>query len=325
MRVNVDGEAIGDPRFKRLGRYLKIDWREALGRCFCLWLVAYERRTAIFSMEDVDIIAERDGFAKAMLRAELATAEPGNDALHLAGVDKRIEFLQRQTELGRAGGLAKARRVASEGQANATANAKRTLKRPSSLPLTLAPDLPPDPALAPDQTLIRERDVGIPAPPPSAAPRVKAKSAKMTAEEQATVAIVMQRLSERSGISYRGSEKHALLIVRLLRQGLTEWDLRRVIGYCAVSLQWETKPEMRKYLRPETLFGPQTIEKYLDAARTWEPGPPPQNESHELLEGGSKQTQPTLTLVDSRPDPYATRDAATDAEREEEPPWMMTS
>lgn len=80
---------------------------------------------------------------------------------------------------------------------------------------------------------------------------------------------VLDKLSARNGVRYSGSAEHVRLIVAQFRNGLTEADLRKVIGYCADELEWQDKPGMAIYLRPETLFGPKTITKYLDPARAW--------------------------------------------------------
>jgi uncharacterized phage protein (TIGR02220 family) len=91
---------------------------------------------------------------------------------------------------------------------------------------------------------------------------------------------VLGKLSERSGVGYRGSDKHRGLILDRLRSGITERDLRAVIAYCAEEKGWQGDPKWAQFLRPETLFGPETIERYLDPARTWaakhypEPKPP---------------------------------------------------
>lgn len=80
---------------------------------------------------------------------------------------------------------------------------------------------------------------------------------------------VLKRLGERNGTNYTGTDKHVRLIANQLRAGVTELELRAVVGYCAVKLGWLEKPAMADYLRPETLFGPDTIQRYLDPARTW--------------------------------------------------------
>ncbi len=45
--------------------------------------------------------------------------------------------------------------------------------------------------------------------------------------------------------------------------------MRKVIGYCACELEWQDDPKMHQYLRPETLFGADSIHRYLDPARAW--------------------------------------------------------
>lgn len=97
----------------------------------------------------------------------------------------------------------------------------------------------------------------------------KRRPSDPTPAELASVRTVLDKLSTRNGVRYSGTGEHTRLIVSQLREGVTEMDLRAVIGYCAFELDWAEKPEMAKYLRPETLFGPKTIARYLDPARTW--------------------------------------------------------
>ena len=78
---------------------------------------------------------------------------------------------------------------------------------------------------------------------------------------------MLGKLTARNGIAYTGAPDHVRLISNRLRDGLSEVDLRSIIAYCAVELEWADQPEMAKYLRPETLFGPKTYTRYLDAAR----------------------------------------------------------
>jgi hypothetical protein len=100
VRVNVDESALTDPRFRRLARYLAIVLFEAIGRCVPVWMTAYNRRSAILTAEDVDIAADRDGFAAAMVRAELADQLEG-EQVRLRGVTERIQFLLKQVEKAR--------------------------------------------------------------------------------------------------------------------------------------------------------------------------------------------------------------------------------
>lgn len=120
--------------------------------------------------------------------------------------------------------------------------------------------------------------------------------------------IILDKLSEYSGVRYRGSAEHHRLIVARLRDGCTEMDLRKIALYCADKLGWETDPRMRSYLRPETLYGPQTHAKYLDAALAW----------HEEEAPKSKPIADTVSANDF--DPFN-----TGLDPEEEPPWMTTT
>lgn len=99
--------------------------------------------------------------------------------------------------------------------------------------------------------------------------RGKGKAASYTEPELASVAVVLGKLGARNGVQYQASKEHTRLIVARLRDGYTEMDLRKIIGYCATELEWATKDNMRAYLRPETLFGPETIARYIDPARSW--------------------------------------------------------
>jgi uncharacterized phage protein (TIGR02220 family) len=99
----------------------------------------------------------------------------------------------------------------------------------------------------------------------------KSKPSDATAPERASVRLLLDKLGSHTDTQYSGASEHTRLIVARLRDGITEWDLRCVIGYCAhpTGLGWTEKPELVQYLRPETLFGPRTISKYLDPARAW--------------------------------------------------------
>lgn len=115
--------------------------------------------------------------------------------------------------------------------------------------------------------------VSAPAAPPAPSrsgqgKRRKAKPSEHTPDELAIAGRVLGKITERTGVEYQGSREHLRLIVGRLRDGVDEWDLRAVVAYCWHDLDWSGKPEMRAYLRPETLFGPQTIERYLAPART---------------------------------------------------------
>lgn len=103
--------------------------------------------------------------------------------------------------------------------------------------------------------------------PPIASKRTtRAKPSDPTPTESASIATVLAKLSAASGVQLRGAQAHVRLILARLREGITELELRAVVAYCAD--EWRGDSKMAKYLRPETLFGPETIARYLDPART---------------------------------------------------------
>lgn len=109
--------------------------------------------------------------------------------------------------------------------------------------------------------------------PPKGGVRRPSRKAVHGAAGKAAAMVVLAKLSETTHIEYRGADKHVGLILARYSDGLDELDLRKVIAYVArpkpEGLGWAGDPNMQHYLRPETLFGPQTIERYLDAARSW--------------------------------------------------------
>lgn len=92
MRVNVDDKAHADPRFDRLGARLKMNRHEALGRCLRVWSFAYQARSPLMPVRDVDALSEVKGFAKAMIQVDLAEPKRG-EKVRLRGVEERIQFL----------------------------------------------------------------------------------------------------------------------------------------------------------------------------------------------------------------------------------------
>jgi uncharacterized phage protein (TIGR02220 family) len=323
MRVNVDSMAFSDPRFRRLGARLHCSWHEALGRCLPIWAAAYTARSPLMERDDIDAIAERPGFADALIASGLARLEELQ--VWVCGVFDRCQWLIDQDakrEMAMAAkrkkaGLPKVERPvgASRGTSRGMVPEQSSGMVPGDVPREGPYSPAPTPALTltpdPDPALDQNRDLS--ASQTSRGSRKRGKQTE-TPEELATVRMLLDKLSERSGVNYRGSVKHTSLIVARLRQGVSAWDMRRVIGYCAEKLEWQTKPNMQPYLRPETLFGPETIERYLDQARAWEPGPAPEEET--------AQSPPMLRLVDPV---EARRNAETLTGPEwEEPAWMTT-
>ena len=118
MRVNMDSSIATDPRFKLLASDLGISRNELVGALFYVWLACYERRSERLSKRLADASAEIDGFANALVEAELA--DDDGDAILVHGATERIQFLLSQAEKGRIGGQkGKGKRKVKSPKANA--------------------------------------------------------------------------------------------------------------------------------------------------------------------------------------------------------------
>jgi uncharacterized phage protein (TIGR02220 family) len=272
--MSIDDMVVRDPRITKLASLVGWSRRETVG-CLVLdvWPICYDQREHIIAADLINIAAGNDGFADAMVRAGLAEWVRGNRKVRIKGAQERIEYLERKREAGRVGGVnsGKSRRQNSSTDHDG-AQAPGNPPSPPSVPV---PPSAPSPVLVP----VQEKEQS--APPAAVLAGFKLEVDKQvrrrakerptaTAEESATVTRVLQKLGERTGCGYTGSRAHTDLIVARLRDGFTEEDLRRVIAYCAESLEWgEPGHKLNHCLRPETLFGPETIERYVYKAREY--------------------------------------------------------
>lgn len=167
-RVNVDDVAFMDRRFKLLGGRLAITWQEALGRCLPVWALCYHKRSAILAAGDIDALAERRGFAAAMLGVDLAAEDEGG--LYLRGVADRIDFLLIQDAKREKARQAKleAHGVASPRRPSRGTGRPHGDSPTAASPGTIPEEGPYSPDLDPDLDLDRDPSRAI---PPTAAPR----------------------------------------------------------------------------------------------------------------------------------------------------------
>ncbi len=282
-RMSIDDMFLRDPRVAQLASLCGWSVRETRGCLLDVWAICYDQMTPMLSVGLVNITAGNTAsgladFAKHLLESELATVHRSTK-LVICGVEDRIKYLIAKKESGRQGGLNSARTRGKDTKQNHV-SLQPVLKQPGSTPQALGNPVVPDvasvvvAASAPDGDVDPEQITTVVAPLALAAVGSKAKASKPKPGapndlEMASVREVLYRLEKQSGVAYRGADAHVKLIVGRLRGGCTETDLRAVIGYCATELKWKDKPEMQKYLRPETLFGAESIERYVDAARTW--------------------------------------------------------
>jgi hypothetical protein len=137
MRVNMDSSIVSDPRFEFVGEALSerlgLTEQDAtdllIGKCYRVWLVCYERRSATLTVREVDKAARMTGFAVALAAEGLADID--GDEVFLHGVDARIDFLERQRANGSKGGRPPKPTEKPPGKPTAKPTAKPTEKPPT--------------------------------------------------------------------------------------------------------------------------------------------------------------------------------------------------
>jgi uncharacterized phage protein (TIGR02220 family) len=266
-RMSIDDMFLRDSRVMRFAHMLGMSKFEACGRLLHVFALAYDRADAgsndVVTAEDIDFAAEKVGVADAMIMVGLAQKVGSRSAksIRIKGAKDRTEYLATRRESGRAGGV-----KSGETRRNrAEAKTKHTFAKNEAPANPSAPDLPSaDPDPNPTHTK-SARARGLDSDPFPESPDLEAFG--QTADEIAMA--ILAKLGSHNGVEYSGTAQHKQLIADRLRDGITVDELRMVIGYCAIELGWRDRPEMLKSLRPETLFGDESISKYLDPARTW--------------------------------------------------------
>lgn len=115
--------------------------------------------------------------------------------------------------------------------------------------------------------MTREGDMLTPTSPQAPPKRtVKPKPAlECKPHEMEAIQRVLAKLAEVTKEPYGGSVEHQRIVLNRMKEGVHELELRAIIAF--VADEWESKPELATYLRPETLFGVKTIHRYLPKAR----------------------------------------------------------
>lgn len=275
--VRIEGFAFTDVRIAILGTVAGYNRHEALGRLAALWSYCTERQLYVVPMRAIEEFLGHGG-ANGLIESGLGESDVGG--IRVRGTAGRIEWLEKRRAAARLGGESNRDRLAKRKPNGSQTEAQRPVigpvdsvdnqpnesqtrakREPSDSPLSVT--------LTPTLTLVREipeKEIVETSAKPS---KRKAKRAEYTAPELASVRVVLEKLGARNGVAYRAADSHARLIVARLREGLTEMDLRHVVAYCAVKLKWANDPKFATYLRPETLFGSETVWRYVEPARAW--------------------------------------------------------
>lgn len=166
-RMSIDDKLLRDPRVLRLARACGWSRRETVGALLDVFAVAYDRERDTLPIADIDIAAEREGFADLMFEVDLA--EQVRAGVRIKGAKERIKYLTAKAEAGRVGG------IKSGESRRKSAKQKRSNHEAPANPPDPVPDLPPDPvpedqsslpacAIPPDPVPV------APAPTPTAPP-----------------------------------------------------------------------------------------------------------------------------------------------------------
>lgn len=160
-RMSIDDKFPRDPRVIKLGRRVGWSRRETMGALIDVFQIVYDRERDTLPAEDIDIAAEREGFAEHMIECDLA--ERTRAGVRVKGAAERIDYLKNRAEAGRVGGLksGESRRNRSEANERSKRSTASSGAEASRNPPDPVPDLPPVPDGAPD--LERE---AAPASPP---------------------------------------------------------------------------------------------------------------------------------------------------------------
>lgn len=96
------------------------------------------------------------------------------------------------------------------------------------------------------------------------------KSGKKKQSFSSEVNEIIDYLNHQTGRNYRKVSSNTRLIEARLKEGYTVHDFQTVID--KKCMEWLNDPEMKQYLRPETLFSPKHFESYLNAPLTQKKG-----------------------------------------------------
>jgi len=291
--TTIPSDRWGDPAFRVVAIELDLAFpADAVGRYYHLIKDCVDKKTDAPTRKRVEMVMGA-GAAEALIAAELAQ-DLGDGRVLLPEASPLVEKWARYLVDKEEAGVERAKQ-AKEAGARDDNGRYNTSSRPPAASEQKASSAPARDQQKPasDQLSVSgslsvsESKQKPPKPPKGGSPRARSKTG-ITELDRAAAKAVLAKLTARTKTPYRVSDQHTALIIARFRDGLDEVDLRKVIGYAASSakeggLGWQEDERMRHFLRPETLFGPKTIEKYIDAARSWftqhvaeEPEPSPE-------------------------------------------------
>jgi hypothetical protein len=109
-RVNLDDDDFGNPRIARLGRILKTSKYDALGRMAYVIRFCTDRQDPVVDGRDLDDLVDVDGFAHALVEAQLA-APHDELRVRILDIEERISWLGKVRSNAAKGGAGNKRRL----------------------------------------------------------------------------------------------------------------------------------------------------------------------------------------------------------------------
>jgi hypothetical protein len=286
----IHGGVWGDPDFQVLARALGLDRpADAIGRFAHLEHWCLSKATTVVTTRMTDLIMG-DGGAEALVALGMASEVEGG--IELGGrTAEKVQQWAGVRDRARAGGHARheqaqqsgarspSGRFSSEGDNHSSrspADDQQDIQPEASRPTSPSQHSSSSSASpSPSASLRPEAEENPPLPPKGGRAR-KGGKGQPTPEEREVGMRVLAAITERTGVAYQGSDHHLRLIAGRLREGVSYRDLRSVVAYCWAKsgLNWREKLDgqgnpMAVNLKPETLFGPEGIHRYLDPARHW--------------------------------------------------------
>lgn len=210
LRINLDTDAFLNPCFDLLARVLGLDPDAARWKVVRVWAACSARRSPVLTIEEIDLAAGLDGFARAMLEVDLAQdfsvvaierslSEPlsgvsqtsrraaemvverakeiakragarGAEAIQIAGVAPRIAFLFAQAARG------SSRDPENEGEQSGDFGSKHSLSGPQSTRSRKAKASASESAERADEKRRNQLSGSTPSPDPSPSPDQRSRA-----------------------------------------------------------------------------------------------------------------------------------------------------
>lgn len=245
MWFKVDGEALDDWRYARMGQELGVTMGDAFWLACHVWRRLYKRGGGYMSEAEVDGAAKRPGVARAMVVAGLATETP--DGLRIRGEERAAEY---------------GSYIASQKAKSAAGVAARVLAKTNEVPRV-------HPGLNPGLDLS-----GSGSSPESgsgeSSQRAIAAARQVAKREEAKVAaaIWLEWFNRRFLRSFTVTQELAKQVGALLARGYTERpDMRGVALY--LRSRWDQDEKMAPHLVPSTILRVTKFPERLDLAKEW--------------------------------------------------------